>query len=256
MTLAEIREAKARKVVEMRTILAKAETEKRSLTEAEQTGFDKLKGEVTALEGDEQRATFMADMERRMTGDRVTGGGDSFADVERRVSLLEVIQARTEGRELTGAAAEYAQETERRTGRKAEGVYVPMAAFETRAAQTTTTAAGIVPEDFRADQFIGPLRNALVMRSLTWTWRNDGGAYGLGNPFLRWPARRLAWEGGRPRGSIQQRVRRPGRLCRGHPARRIRGRAAPGAQHPGAVPPQRSELAGHHAGRNLAPARG
>jgi HK97 family phage major capsid protein len=166
MTLAEIREAKARKVVEMRAILAKAETEKRNLTEAEQTGFDKLKGEVTALEGDEQRATFMADVERRMTGDRVTGGGDSFADVERRVSLLEVIQARTEGRELTGAAAEYAQETERRTGRKAEGVYVPMAAFETRAAQTTTTAAGIVPEDFRADQFIGPLRNALVMRSL------------------------------------------------------------------------------------------
>lgn len=34
MTLAEIREAKARKVVEMRAILAKAETEKRNLTEA------------------------------------------------------------------------------------------------------------------------------------------------------------------------------------------------------------------------------
>lgn len=166
MTLAEIREAKARKVVEMRTILAKAETEKRSLTEAEQTGFDKLKGEVTGLEADEQRATFMADVERRMTGDRVGGGADSFAALERRVSLLDVIQARTEGRDLTGAAAEYHQETERRNGRKAEGVYVPLAAFETRAAQTTTTAEGIVPEDFRADQFIGPLRNALVMRSL------------------------------------------------------------------------------------------
>lgn len=121
---------------------------------------------MTALEGDEQRAVFMSDVERRMSGDRVTGSGDSFADVERRVPLLEMIQARTEGRELTGAAAEYAQETERRTGRKAEGVYVPMAAFETRAAQTTSTAAGIVPEDFRADQFVGPLRNALVMRSL------------------------------------------------------------------------------------------
>ena len=31
-----------------------------------------------------------------------------------------------------------------------------MAAFETRAAQTTSTAAGIVPEDFRADQFVEP----------------------------------------------------------------------------------------------------
>lgn len=99
MTLAEIREAKARKVVEMRSILARAEPKKRNLTEAEQAGFDKLKGEVTALEGDEQRAVYMSDVERRMTGDRVTGGGDSFADVERRVSLLEVIQARTEGRD-------------------------------------------------------------------------------------------------------------------------------------------------------------
>lgn len=106
-----------RKVAEMRAILDKAETEKRNLTEAEQTGFDKLRGEVTALEGDEQRAAFMSDVERRMTGDRVTRGGASFADVERRVSLPEVIQASTEGRELTGAAAEYAQETERRTGR-------------------------------------------------------------------------------------------------------------------------------------------
>ena len=67
-----------------------------------------------------------------------------------------MIQARTEGRELTGAAAEYAQETERRTGRKA---CVPMAAFETRAAQTTSTAAGIVPEDFRADQFDARMKN-------------------------------------------------------------------------------------------------
>lgn len=121
---------------------------------------------MTGLEGDEHRASFMADVERRWTGDRVTGGGDSFADVECHMALLEVIQARSEGRELTGAADEYAQETERRTCRKAEGVYVPMAAFETRTAQTATTAAGIVPENFRADQLIGPLRNALVMRSL------------------------------------------------------------------------------------------
>ena len=69
---------------------------------------------MTALEGDEQRAVFMSDVERRMSGDRVTGSGDSFADGSA-VPLLEMIQARTEGRELTGAAAEYAQETERRT---------------------------------------------------------------------------------------------------------------------------------------------
>ena len=56
-----------------------------------------------------------------------------------------MIQARTEGRELTGP-----QPNTRRRPNAARAarrkVYVPMAAFETRAAQTTSTAAGIVPE--------------------------------------------------------------------------------------------------------------
>jgi len=167
--LHEIREAKAAKVALMRAMLAKADTEKRSLNSDEQTQFNALKTEIEGLEADEQRAQFMTDLERRMTGDRVTGA--DFANVERRVVLLDVIRAGMEGRALDGAAAEFAQETERRTGKKAQGFYVPMAAFdarpiEQRDAQTTTTAAGIVPDDFRADQFIGPLRNALVMRSL------------------------------------------------------------------------------------------
>ena len=34
------------------------------------------------------------------------------------------------------------------------------------AAESTTTAAGIVPEDFRPDQFVGLLRNSMVVRSL------------------------------------------------------------------------------------------
>lgn len=167
--LHEIREAKAAKVAAMRALLAKAETEKRSLNGDEQTQFSAIKTDIESLEGEEQRAQFMSDLERRMTGDRVSGA--DFANVERRVVLLDVIRAGMEGRSLDGAAAEFAQETERRTGKKAQGMYVPMAAFDTRPfeqrdAQTTTTAAGIVPDDFRADQYIGPLRNALVMRSL------------------------------------------------------------------------------------------
>jgi HK97 family phage major capsid protein len=46
------------------------------------------------------------------------------------------------------------------------GVLIPQSLFEKRAAQTTTTAAGIVPEDFRADQFVGLLRNAMLVKSL------------------------------------------------------------------------------------------
>lgn len=163
MTLTEIREARAAKVAEMRGLLAKAETEKRTLNDGEKTKFDALKSEITDLEGQEQRASFLADIERRATGEPVD---KPRAELEARVNIAEVIRCQMEGRSLTGAAAEYAAEAERRSGRKAQGVFVPLAALEQRAAQTTTTAAAIVQDDYRPDQFIGPLRNSLIMRRL------------------------------------------------------------------------------------------
>ena len=42
-------------------------------------------------------------------------GGDTIAALESRVSLMRVLQAGVEGRALSGAELEYAQETERRT---------------------------------------------------------------------------------------------------------------------------------------------
>ena len=49
MQLAAIREARAAKVAEARRILATAETEKRSLNPAEQSAFDKFKGETDSI---------------------------------------------------------------------------------------------------------------------------------------------------------------------------------------------------------------
>jgi HK97 family phage major capsid protein len=163
MKLNDLREARALKVTEMRVMLAKAEQEKRSLSADETARFDALKGEVQTLESDEQRAQFMADMERRQAGDPVAD--KPAAQLEQRVSLLKVLQSAMEGRSLTGAEAEYAAETERRTGRKAQGVFVPMSLFEQRA-NTTTTAAALVGTDHRADLYINPLRNALLARRL------------------------------------------------------------------------------------------
>ena len=163
MKLNDLREARALKVTEMRVMLAKAEQEKRSLSADETARFDALKGEVQTLESDEQRAQFMADMERRQAGDPVAD--KPAAQLEQRVSLLKVLQSAMEGRSLTGAEAEYAAETELRTGRKAQGVFVPMSLFEQRA-NTTTTAAALVGTDHRADLYINPLRNALLARRL------------------------------------------------------------------------------------------
>ena len=46
------------------------------------------------------------------------------------------------------------------------GILVPTSIFEKRTTMTTTGAAAVVPDDYRADQFIGLLRNSLIVRSL------------------------------------------------------------------------------------------
>ena len=153
--LHELREAKAAKVQEARSLVSGD-----TLTPEGKAKFDALKAEITSLEADEQRAQFVEDMERRSLGTVDKG----HAALKGEVSLLEAIRCQVEGRAATGAVAEYSAEVERRTGQK--GVFVPLSAFESRAAQTTTTAAGIVPTDFRPDLFVAPLRNSLVMRTL------------------------------------------------------------------------------------------
>lgn len=165
MNLSSIREQRAAKVADMRAILAKAEAERRSLATDEQARFDALKNEITALEEQEARTAFLVDAERRMQGQPADGEHRDRAGLEARVSLLRVLQAATDGRALTGAEAEFAAEAERRSGRKAQGVYVPMSLLETRV-NTTTSGAATVGTDLRADQFISPLRASLLARRL------------------------------------------------------------------------------------------
>ena len=162
MSIAQIRESRAAKVASMRNLLTVAETEKRSLNAGEQVAFDKIKTEVQDLEGQEQRAATLEDMERRSMGTPVD---KSYSNLEGSVSLMEVIRAGMEGRALSGAAAEYQAETERRTGRKAEGAFVPMAALEKRVS-TTSSAAQIATTDNRPDQYIDAMRNSLLARRL------------------------------------------------------------------------------------------
>lgn len=161
MKIHEIREAKAAKVAEMRALLDGNKT----LTADQQTKFDALKAEITELEAQEARAAFLAEVERRSVAEPVTPGGDSLESLEQRVSLLNVLRSQMEARSLTGAELEYSQEAERRTGRKAQGAFVPLSLLETRA-NTTATAPEIVPTTHRPDLYIGPLREALVARRL------------------------------------------------------------------------------------------
>lgn len=157
-----LKEQRALAVAEMRNMVEKAQAEKRSLSGDEAAKFESLKTKITDLEGQEARASFLADAERRMIGTPVD---KAQVDLESNVSLLEVLRAGMEGRSLTGAAAEYSKETERRTGRKADGMFIPMSLLEKRVI-TASSEGELVPTDHRADQFIQPFRNKLLARQL------------------------------------------------------------------------------------------
>lgn len=166
MSVKHIREQKAAKTAEARAMLAKAEGESRNLSTDEAAKFDKLRGDIESLESQEARQQFLEDAERRQSGVVVAGErGDNLRELESRVSVLRIVQAGTEGRALDGAEAEYNREMERRNGKAAQGVYMPMTALEKRV-NTTTSGNDLVGTDHRADQYIGALRNSLLARRL------------------------------------------------------------------------------------------
>ncbi|MBS0348289.1 MAG: phage major capsid protein [Proteobacteria bacterium] len=162
MQLHAIREARAAKVAEARSLLAAANGG--ALTPEAQAQFDKLKAEITALEADEARAQLIEEAERRSLGAPVDNARNGLAQ---RITIMDAIACQVENRSATGALAEYQQEA-RAQGIAARqgGILVPVSIFEQRATQTTSTAAPVAPEDFSADQFIGLLRNSKIVKSL------------------------------------------------------------------------------------------
>ena len=160
MQLHAIREARAAKVTEARTLLASTP----NMNAEGQAKFDSIKAAIVDLEGQEARAQFVEDAERRSLG-RVVD--KPRAAMESRVTLVEAINAQIEQRAAAGALGEYNAEMARQgVAPSRGGILVPSSLFEQRTTQTTSTASTIVPDDYRADQFIGLLRNAMVMRSL------------------------------------------------------------------------------------------
>lgn len=161
MKLNDLREQRALKVAAMRALLEGKDT----LTGDEKTAFDKLKAEVTDLEAQEQRAQFLEDAERRALAGQHDQARTEF---ERQANVLDAIRAQVEQRAITGALAEFQQEA-RRNGLEARhgGILVPSSIFEKRTDPTyMSTGDAQTPTDYRADQFVGLLRNAMVVRSL------------------------------------------------------------------------------------------
>lgn len=172
MKVHAIREKRALLTVEARALLTAAETESRELTAEQRSRFDAIKGEVVALEADEGRAQFLADAERRMTGDPVTGGGDKNFDAEcRAFSLTKAIASQLPNSNVdAGREREVSIELRKRSGRTGDGIMVPLCVFEERVITTALPAGGpggnLIGTDYRGDLYFDRLRASLRIKQL------------------------------------------------------------------------------------------
>jgi HK97 family phage major capsid protein len=171
MRLPELREARAAVVDTIRALVSKAESEKRNLSDAEQSAFDAGKKDIEKLERDIRNAEFLADAERRMVGEPVGNGDNKFETECRQFSLINAVRSQIPGIAGDfGREIEISRELERRAGRPAQGMLCPTSVFEKRVVTTGLPAAGpgsnLIGTDWRPDLFIDILRDAMAVRRL------------------------------------------------------------------------------------------
>ena len=166
MKLTELLEKRSNTVNQMKTIADKATAENRDLTAEESTQFETLKNEERSIQKQIDRAEYLRSLERSAPADHISDDHNKdFEKLKRSVSVQNIIRSQMNGRALSGAELEYNQEAEKRSGRKAQGAFIPFDALETRA-NTTTTASDLVPTIQRPQDYIGALRSSNIVRSL------------------------------------------------------------------------------------------
>ena len=169
MNLQTIRERRGNVVAEMRNLTEAAATEDRDLNDKETAKFDELRGRLTNLDKQLERAEVIAEAERSMQGTPLRPGQDgNFEDACRNFSVTRAIAAQLEPRSVdAGREFEISQEIARRSGRNPSGFFVPHEVFtERRTATTTTQGAELVPTQHRADMMVDRLRASLQVEAL------------------------------------------------------------------------------------------
>lgn len=138
MALNDLKETRAGKLSEMRTINEKALHDQRDLSGEERKRFDALDGEIRSLTDQIERSEKVAAFERVQDAQPITGDMPEL----RSYSLSKAISEGSNGR-LTGLEAETHQELSK--GREVRGVMIPTEVIlggEQRAVLTTQPAAG------------------------------------------------------------------------------------------------------------------
>jgi len=174
MKLHELREARAKKVAELRTINDAANGNE--LPAEQRSRFDTLETEVRSIDERIARESRLAEFERTAAATPLNDNQpDNFATVERRASLQRAIAIASGMAAFDGAEKEVHEELERRNGRKFQGVGVSSAVFlvprnpsgmEQRVVVSSTTGAGLIPTEHRPQDYIDALRANLVTARL------------------------------------------------------------------------------------------
>jgi HK97 family phage major capsid protein len=166
--LQELIEERGRKIHEMRSIADSPKGSGGDLDTDQAKRFDTLKKEVEAIESRMERARSLEEMERRMTGETLTGYGDQHLDGALKDFSLRKAIAGAAGLDIDWSRErELGQEIARRSGRNFNGIAVPLSVLEQRVMTTTNPAGGpgsnMISTDHLGGQFIDLLRaNSVV----------------------------------------------------------------------------------------------
>lgn len=167
MNLTELLEKRSSTVDAMKALADAAAKAQRDLTDEESAQFETLKNEERSIQKQIDRVEYLRSLERGAPADHV---GDShnkdFEKLKRSVSVQNIIQAQIAGRSLSGAELEYNKEAEKRSGKKAQGAFIPFDSLETRATNNTTSASDIVAANHRPQDYIGALRASNIVRQM------------------------------------------------------------------------------------------
>ncbi len=171
MRLSELLQRRTQVVAEMRSLTGNPAGEGGDLSTEQTTKFDSLKTELEGIEKQIERQQILDAAERRMNGEQIAGSGDgNFDNLCRDFSLTRAIASMIEPRSVdAGREIEASKELARRSGKTAQGMFVPLNAIVNVERRTQTVAAdagNLVRTDVLADQFIDALRPATVLGAL------------------------------------------------------------------------------------------
>jgi HK97 family phage major capsid protein len=169
MNIRELLEKRSKLVADMRTLTNSPAGDGGDLSAEQSSKFDSFKTELEGIEKTIERQKLVNEAERRMSGKPLTGSGDgNFDNLCRDFSLTRAIASMIDPRSAdAGREIEISKELSRRSGRAAQGMFVPLNALVEQRVQTVGGDAGnMVQTNVMGNEFIDALRPATVLGAL------------------------------------------------------------------------------------------